>query len=305
MAGGSGGSVSDYDRAKLFDKLQQSEEATKDKGFETQVNEYLNDLLAEFNRRSPDVSKHLDEIQKTISDEVGETLKLVFGGSVAKHTYVDGISDVDALVLLGDSDYSNMAPDKVRDRFCNLIKARFPNFEVKAGTLAVTIYFPDVEVQLLPAVKAGRGFKIANASGKEWSTIRPRAFSNLLTKVNQANGSKVVPTIKMVKAINSNLPPSRQLSSYHIESLAVEIFRGYTGPKTQKALLKHFYTDAKERVLKRMPDVTGQSSHVDEYLGRDKSVNRQVVADSLGLLARKMHSADNAGTLGAWQEIIR
>lgn len=306
MGGGSSkDSFSDYDRKILLERLRRSEEATKSQGFETQVNDYLIGLFAEFNGRNHEqINKYLDEVQETISDEAEETLKLVFGGSVAKHTYVDGVSDVDALVLLGNSKYSDMLPDKVRDHFFDLLKARFPNYMVKAGRLAVTVFFPGAEIQLLPAVRSGKGFKIADVRGKNWSTIRPRKFSELLTKINKANGDKVVPTIKMVKAINSELPDSRRMTSYHIESLAVEIFKNYSGPKTPKALLKHFYTEAPERVLRRTPDVTGQSKHVDEYLGRDRSVSRHLVADSLSLLARKMQAADNAGTLNAWKEIV-
>ncbi len=306
MSGGSSRDNFTYDQKSLMERVRASEEKTKSEGFETQVNDYLIGLLAEFNGRDhKQIAKYLEEVQETISDEAEETLKLVFGGSVAKHTYVDGVSDVDALVLLGNSDYSNMSPDKVRDHFFELLKARFPKYEVKAGRLAVTVYFPKAEIQLLPAVKSGDGFKIADFRGKNWSTIRPRKFSELLTKINKANGNKVVPTIKMVKGINSELPESRQMTSYHIESLAVDIFKKYDGPKTPKALLKHFYTEAPERVLlRRTLDVTGQSTHVDEYLGREKSVSRHLVADSLSLLARKMQAADNSGTLSAWKEIV-
>lgn len=304
--GGGGGYFSDYDRKELLGKLQETEEKSQDAGFETTVNAYLNDLLSQFN--SPDrrkaVADYLEEIKQILSEDIEGTLPLNYGGSVAKHTYVDGLSDVDALVLLGKSDLANLSPNKVRDVFCEKLQERYPKLSVTTGILAVTIKFPDAEVQLLPAVKYRNGYRISDITGKDWSHIKPRKFSDKLTAVNQNNGSKVVPTIKLVKAVNSTMPENCQLKSYHIEALAVRIFENYQGVKTTKAMLTHFFRQVPKEVLNPLRDVTGQSDHVDAYLGVANSVYRRFVSDKLSLIGRKMQNADNARTLQAWKDIL-
>lgn len=305
MGGSGSGTFSAYDKQELLKKLRMSEESSRDIGFETTINEYINNLQAQYNARNHEVIRgYLDEIKDVLSEDIEDTVKLLYGGSVAKHTYVDGISDVDALVLLGDSDLISSSPSEVRDYFCKKLKERYPNLPVKTGRLAVTINFPTAEVQLLPAVKYKTGYRIADITGKQWSFIKPRKFSEQLTKVNQDNGNKVVPTIKLVKAINSTLPESRQMKSYHIESLAVQIFKKYDGAKTPKAMLTHFFKTAPKEILTALPDITGQSTHVDAYLGKSGSLTRRVVSDALSLISRRMQAADNARSSESWKNIL-
>lgn len=302
---GSGGTFSDIDRQELLKKLRASEAETRDVGFETEINNCIGQLQAQYNDRDYDaVQDHLNEIELALSEDIDETVSLLFGGSVAKRTYVDGLSDIDALVLLGESELKTMTPEQVKEYFFQKLKERYPRTTIKEGTLAVTVEFPDAEIQLLPAIKYKTGYRIADASGKEWSFIRPRKFTELLTKVNIDNGNKVVPTIKLAKSIVSNLPKNRQLTGYHIEALAVQIFRGYDGPKTPKALLAYFFREAPKAVLSPLPDITGQSEHVDSYLGSERSLSRRTVSDALNLISRRMQSADNARTVQAWKVIL-
>jgi integrase len=302
---GSGGAFTDIDREELLRKLRASEDATKDVRFETEINDHIAQLQAQYNDRDRDaINNYLEQIEQALCEDIDDTVSLLFGGSVAKHTYVDGLSDIDALVLLGKSELKNMSPEEVKDYFFHKLKERYPKTEMKEGTLAVTLKFPNAEIQLLPAIKYKSGYRIADITGKEWSFIRPRKFTEQLTKVNQANSNKVVPTIKLAKSIISNLPENRQLTGYHIEALAVQIFCNYDGVKTPKALLTHFFREAPNAVLKPLPDITGQSEHVDSYLGAERSLNRRVVSDALNLISRRMQSADNARTVQAWKDIL-
>jgi hypothetical protein len=305
MGGSGGGAFSDIDRQELLQKLRASEDATEDVGFETAVNDCMGQLQAQINDRDNETIRgYLDEIRNCLGEEIDGTVNLVYGGSVAKHTYVDGLSDIDALVLLGKSELKDMSPEEVKDYFFHKLKERFPKTEMKKGMLAVTLKLPGYEIQLLPAIKSGTGYHIADVTGKEWSFIRPRKFTDLLTTVNQNNNKKVVPTIKLAKSIISSLPENRQLTGYHIESLAVQIFRKYDGIKTPKAMLTHFFREATKAVLKPLPDVTGQSVQVDSYLGAEKGLNRRVVSDALGLISRRMQSADNARNIQLWKDIL-
>ena len=78
------------------------------------------------------------------------------GGSVAKYTYVDGLSDIDSLIILDNCELTDKPPDEVKEYFAQKLKERFPKTEVEVGNLAVTVHFNDAEIQLLPALSCGK-----------------------------------------------------------------------------------------------------------------------------------------------------
>jgi hypothetical protein len=125
-----------------------------------------------------------------------------------------------------------------------------------------------------------------------------------LTAVNQQLSGKVVPTIKLAKSILANFPERYRLNGYHIESLAIEAFRKYDGPQTTKAMLLHFLGAAKERVRQPIKDSTGQSLHVDDYLGPADNPVRRVISDTIGRVNREMQNADGARSVDQWRDIL-
>jgi predicted nucleotidyltransferase len=290
---------------ELFNKVRDSESKTRDEKFEISVESYIGSLLTKYNQRSENVKTHLDNIKKALEKEIEGSVELIFGGSVAKHTYVDGISDIDALVLLNKSELKDESPEKVKDYFLNRLSERLPkDTPIEKGNLAITITYSDVEVQLLPAIRYKGGYRIADPSGKGWSFIKPQEFAQRLTDMNQNTGGKLIPTIKMAKSINDCQAENRRLKSYHIEALAFEIFKDYQGPKTPKDMLTHFFNTAPEYVQSPLVDVTGQSTHVDSYLGNVGSLERKLVADTLARIGRRMQNANRAHSETQWKEIL-
>lgn len=306
--GGSGGgfsSTSGPSPQEMRDKLQKSkDEQTKNK-FEREVSTKLGDKLKKINDRDAEqINQHLETIKKALEKEIEGTVDLCFGGSVDKHTYVDGLSDVDSLVLLNKSELSSLSPDKVKEYFMKRLQERLPDSTITAGAMAVTVKFKNHEIQLLPAVKKGDGFLVSKANGKEWSSVRPRRFADKLTKANTACGQKLIPTIKLAKAIIANLPKMKQLSGYHVESLATSIFSQYKGANSTHDMLKHFFKEASTRALTPVKDKTGQSVYVDSYLKGAGSLERKIVSDSLSRISRKMSNADSACNKNAWDDVF-
>jgi hypothetical protein len=285
--------------------VRESEGKTEDQQFETQVSQVMGELLTQYNARDVDsTSKHLEVIRNTLDKDIEGTVDLLFGGSVAKHTYVDGMSDVDSLVLLNNTELKKMSPQEVKDYFYDQLRKRFPKTDIKKGTLAVTIKFQDQEIQLLPALHHGANLKIANSQGTGWTTINPSNFTNILTNMNKNLGCKLVPTIKLAKSIIRSLPENRQLTGYHVEALALKVFEGYDGSMTNKSMLKHFFLEAPKYVVNPIAELTGQSTHVDAYLGPAGDLQRRIVADSIGRLGRRMQNADGARSVQQWKEIL-
>ncbi len=232
---------------------------------------------------------------------------LRFGGSIAKHTYVEGLSDVDLLVALKDAQLADRSPEEFRREFARTLEGKLSAGEVadiRVGPRAVTVEYRDgTEIQLLPAVQRGDTMSISSADGTSWQHgIKPKAFADQLTATNRAQGGTVVPVIKLAKEIiASQLSSQRQPFGYHVEALAVDAFANYDGPKTPKAMVQHFFRTASERVRRPLADVTGQSRSVDESLGDTGSSARVTLARDLANIANRM---EHGQSVDDWKRLF-
>lgn len=305
MGGGGGGGWSNVDPDELARAVRDSENRSLTDAFEIQVNDYLGQQLAAYNDRDVDeVRKIVTQVVKDLGKEVQGSVDLLFGGSVAKHTYVDGLSDSDLLVLFDRTDFANAAPPQLRDLLADLMKERYGAANVTLGNLAVTTSIGGQSIQLLPAIRTPYGYKISSWDGNAWTPIHPETFTSALTSLNQDMGGKLVPTIKLAKAIISALPQKQQLSGYHIESLALLAFHNYDGPQTNKAMLRHFFEQMPDLARQPIPDQTGQSDYVDSYLGPAGSTTRRNTSLALARTSRRIENADGMRSLDQWKRLF-
>ena len=244
-------------------------------------NERCERLIANSKRRDGQrVAQRLEEIRRTLERAGYGMTQTMFGGSVKRGTDVTGLSDVDALLIVNDSSLASRPPSYAIERVRDVIKNRFPNNTVTPGKLAVTIEYTDgPEIQILPAIRTNSGgIRIAEHGGKKWSNItRPEKFADKLIEVNNNNGSRVIPVIKLVKTMaDCHISrPSRKISGYHIESLAIDAFSNYDDELKTHVMLDHFLTYSMVAVLTPIADSTGQTRYVDEYLGIANSDQRK------------------------------
>ena len=300
---GAGGVFRESDIESLREEARRRLEESQT---DSAVNSVLQQELTYINDRDVElINGHLDAIQEALADGGHQVERLRFGGSVAKHTYVDGLSDVDALVLLGGDSVNEQPPDVVRRDFVESLRRALPLGEVKdirEGAMAVTIEYTDgTEIQVLPATNTPKGIAVSSSDGKSWSSIQPQAFAQALTKTNQDQGGRVVPAIKLAKAVLANKLGEGAINGYHVEALAIDAFRAYSGPRTPKDMLTQLVEHASERVLHPIPDVTGQSRHVDEYLGGANSASRRSLSKSLMELAATMSGAQS---VDVWESLL-
>ncbi len=300
---GTGGYVPPKSDA-LHRKIEKAREDNRIK-LEADVNRLLHRELVQYNDRDvSETQSRLESIKGALGEGV-EVDSLLFGGSVAKHTYVDGLSDVDALVVLDQQGTQGLSAQGVLDRLHDQLDDALDRngvHSIDKGRLAVTIHYRDgSEVQLLPAVREGQGIKIPDASGQGWKMTNPQAFQRELTRQNQRLNSGLIPTIKLVKSLVSDLPEQQRLTGYHIESLALDAANNYRGPSTPKALLDHVLGHAEARVRTPIRDVTGQSRNADDYLGARNSAQRRLVSQALGGIRRRLNAATSTGQ---WQAMF-
>lgn len=292
---GGSGSRESYSPSKqdLEALRREVQEQLRQQELGAELNAFLAEELAGFNDRDTHLTQErLDAAEAALGAEALAIDRLLFGGSVAKHTYVDGLSDVDALIVLNEV---NASPGDLVGRFAEILNRRLSRSEVldvTAGTLAVTITYSDgSQVQLLPAVERDGHTSIASENGASWQQIRPHKFAEKLTQVNSANGGGVVPTIKLAKVAIAALPGDHQLSGYHVEAIAVDAFKNYSGRRDRVSMLEHLVNHAADAVLHPTGDITGQSIHIDSHLGPANSAARQATSVSLHRLASNLASA--------------
>jgi len=305
--GGSGGGGTFYSQSPetLQQQIRQAELTEAEKLFTPRLAEHLSGILAETHRDAEKTTERLASVKSALSDTLEEAFDLRFGGSVAKHTYVDGLSDVDTLVVIRSPEDMPKPSDILEQVAGRLGRELGKEIEVSKGRMAVTLTYPDGdELQLVPAVRNHTGLHVPEWQSDTWSHIKPDGFKNELTKVNEKCMGKLIPTIKLAKAINATLPEAQRLSGYHVESLAIDAFKRYPGPKVLEKMLPQFFKAASEAVLAPIKDSTGQSVHVDEYLGPANGKPRQAMALMLGRIARRMENATAAQSMMQWSSIL-
>jgi hypothetical protein len=305
--GGGGGPFVGRSPEQLVKQVRETEDETAVKEFETELSGIITDLLASANSR--DVGKvqdRLDDVKDALEGPLEGSIDTLFGGSVAKRTYVDGLSDVDSLLILDDSSLEGSVPSEALKKVAKIIQADLGgSATVTTGKLAVTVKYQDgMELQLLPAFKTQHGLKVPSWRHDDWSHISPQKFQAALTARNEECGGKLVPTIKLAKAIIATLPETQRLTGYHVESLAIEAFRDYSGPKTTAAMLPMFFDKARALVTRPIRDSTGQSVHVDEYLGAAGSAEREAASHILSRIAKRMRNASAHKSQDQWQAIF-
>lgn len=288
-----GGGFGGYRSIGTSSQLSSSTSGAQASQHEIEMNEFLEDLLKDYNKRDvAAIRTHLNEIEKVLGREIEGLDRILFGGSISKNTFIEGASDVDALVILDRAKYKDATPKELQNAFAKMLQQRFPRTEIKCGSLAVTIKYKDYEIQLLPALRNNGKLQIASNDGACWSTsINSAKFTEKLTATNKMNSNKVVPVIKLAKSLLSNLPFKYQLSGYHVEALAVDAFSTYNGRCTLYDMTMHFLNYSTKRVLTPMSDVTGQSGIIDDNLGIARSITRQKLSGHIKDIAGRFLGA--------------
>lgn len=289
------------------EKLQELARARlQQERLDSEINSLIQQELVSLNDRDHEtIRQRLDEIEDALREEIEGLDRLFFGGSVAKHTYVDGLSDIDSLVVLEEWVVGDRTAEDMREEFRRILDGRLNMGEVDSidvGRMAVTVTYSDgTEIQLLPAVARGDSHAISAANGADWVQINPKEFSKRLTEVNRGLGGTVIPTIKLAKAvIASQFSKGDRPSGYHVEALALAAFQDYSGPRTLKAMTEHFFAASQDNVLRPIPDITGQSRHVDAALGTKDSLPRRNISRRFSQVAKRMRNATSASD---WQSL--
>ncbi|KQP46671.1 hypothetical protein ASF31_05540 [Brevundimonas sp. Leaf280] len=293
--------------SEIAKEVRQSQDRLVSETFQSNLGSLIGDQLAAYNSRDVAlVRERLDLLKERLTGVLEESVDQLFGGSVAKKTYVDGLSDIDSLLIINDTSLASKPPSDVLDRLIGILSGNVSDAaSVSRGRMAVTVQYSDgMEVQLLPALRTDAGLKVPSSRTEGWSHIKPDGFQKALSHANSDCGGKLVPVIKLAKALNAKLPEALRLSGYHMESLGIAAFKGYTGPRVASEMLPTYFEKAAQLVHAPIRDSTGQSVHVDEYLGAAGSPDRMARSHVLDRLAKRMRNATTGESLEQWRAIL-
>jgi hypothetical protein len=297
----------DYSTPDILSKIRQADGENKSIQYEVDVNAHLDQVLSNFNSRdSRAISSEIDSIKNALGEEIEGTVSTRFGGSLSKNTHVSGLSDIDTLVILNNTELADKPPAKVLNYFFKILKKEYGDENVRKGDMSVTVTFDEGDLQLLPAIKYKTGVKIPD--GLEWSgVVKPTLFARRLTVLNQKLNGKLIPVIKIIKGINSQFPDKVKLKGYHIEALALQIFepKVVASPTIKsKDLIVSFFSEASDLVKHQIKDISKQNQYVDDYLGKKSDIRRVLAAEVLNRTFRKLELADSGKLTEVWKEII-
>jgi hypothetical protein len=130
MGGGSRGGPFSSSRSpqQLASLVRKAEDATSIAEFEAKLSGILGELLATCNDRDVEqVQKRLEQIKVAIADKIDGSVDHLFGGSVAKHTYVDGLSDIDSILFVNGTKLSSALPQKSLEVIADALRRKLSN----------------------------------------------------------------------------------------------------------------------------------------------------------------------------------
>lgn len=309
--GGSGGSFYDFTSGPSAEEIQsekarEAESEVEGRKYRSEVNGLLGDVLARSNDRDAEAqAERLERICRAVDRGIEGEVSILFGGSVQKNTYVKGLSDIDGLLLIDNSELQDKSPSEVIAFIKQRLEKSYPSSTIVEGGCSVKITLEGEEIQVLPALKTKTGYKICDETTGGWSSvIRPLRFAEALTEANKDSGGLAVPAIKVVKNIIYQLPEQKRIKGHHLEAIASDAFRNYSGQQDRMSAVKHLISACVNSVQTPIADITGQSVYVDEYLGEKGSVKRRNVADAFTRIQRRMNAADSSASVQAWKELF-
>jgi len=187
MSGGGGSIGHGWNPKELAQQVREAERRVQSEAFRSELEGLILSLLSRINDRDANVvQQRLEEILASLRGVLADHIDQIFGGSVAKHTYVDGLSDIDCLLIVNGEDLAQQGPKATLNKVATTLSEQLAEkAEVSVGDMAVTVKYSDqLEIQLLPAARDGDRLVIPSSRVPgEWSAVNPKKISGSTDKM--------------------------------------------------------------------------------------------------------------------------
>jgi len=131
---------------------------------------------------------------------------------------------------------------------------------------------------------------IPDATLKRWIATDPKKHIDLWSQANKDHDGDLVPMIKMLKGWNRYRDVMR---SFHLETLALDVFTGITISDFSSGA-RYFFDKAREKIKYKLADPSGYSDDVAAYISTQAQIDEVV-----GALERAYTRAKDAEALAA------
>jgi len=199
---------------------------------------------------------------------------VVFGGSHARGSKIRPVSgrqgDVDIYVVLNGRHRTYGAPfapppAKLLTDVKKTLDRHLKTPKVRADSPAVRIIYSDMIVDVVPAFRHYFGDAFDIPYYKTWMTATPRGQQRVFKKLDSERDGHFKPLLHMIKHWKA-VHPSIGLRSFHLETLAYEIFNRGEPVDDYRIALHTFFFRAAEFVQYPWNDPGGSCHRVTDYL---------------------------------------
>jgi predicted nucleotidyltransferase len=213
-----------------------------------------------------------DRVKNLLADEWAiETV--LFGGSHARGSKIRSVlgrqGDVDVYVVLKSEErkYGGVfgpPPAKLLTDIKQTLDRSLKTPKIRADSPAVRITYDDMIVDVVPAFPRFLSDALDIPYYKTWMTATPRGQQRVFKELDDARQGRFKPLLRMLKhwkAVHHTIG----LRSYHLETLAYEIFRKHAIDDYRVAL-HTFFDEARGGVQYHWNDPGGSGNLVSDYL---------------------------------------
>jgi hypothetical protein len=230
--------------------------------------------------------------QQTIRKTIDNGLKVMddfLTGSYARSTMISPLheADIDIFFCLDPAYYRhfngiNGGPAGLLDLTKQTLKKTYSSTpDISRNGQAVTIRFSDFVVDVVVGFnREGGGYIIANSINNFWLETDPKKHVAIMSEANRYHKGNLVPLIKMIKSWNKG--HGSFFRSFHLEVLALEIFRGITITDFPSGL-RFFFDKAQVSVRSQNRDPAGYGDDIGRY----------ITAATVDAASHKFHGAFN------------
>lgn len=221
-------------------------------------------------------------------------------GSYERDTIIRPLNDIDIFAVLKRNDwadeYGNLPnPQSVLTKIKNYLNnLNDYKDKVKQDRPCVTVVLSDKNFDILPCFEMqGGGYQIPHYELKSWTYSYPEQLTTDLNNTNQQRNYKLKPVIKAIKYWNRE--NGKVIPSYHIEEIAINIFKG-TSFKNYEEAIRLWFSNAKYNLLSQ------KLKSNDEYLVILKKINK--VSENLDDAKKKYDEKKEGEAIQIWKDIF-
>lgn len=196
-------------------------------------------------KQEENIKASVNNITNTLKKDDTLHLKETFlNGSYERDTIIRPLDDIDIFAVLDTSYWKDeyggyKKPQSVLDRIKDYLnKQNDYEGKVKQDRPCVTVQLSNKSFDILPAFEQSTGYLIPNHDLQSWILTYPKILTEQLREAHGNYNYKLKDIIRVVKYWNRQ--NDKIIPSFHIEEIAIKIFKYGTFENFQKSIRRWF-----------------------------------------------------------------